>query len=157
MSTEDSGTEDEQELTSEQRLQEQLLRLRADFENYRRRTARRFEHLAGHAKEEFIKRLLAIADDLQYALESLPSDDGPARKGFEMVEQKFFAILAAESVERVGAPGEEFDPQIHEAVSIRESDDGEEGKVQEVLLPGYRMGDVVLRPARVTVAVRRAG
>ena len=156
MNTEDSGAEEQQELTGEQRLQEQMLRLRADFENYRQRTARDLERQASHDKEELIKRLLPIADDLRYALDSIPGDDGPARRGFAMVEQKFSAILAAEGVERIGAPGEEFDPALHEAVSVRESDDGEEGKVQEVLRPGYRMGDVVLRPARVSVAVRRA-
>lgn len=143
----------EEELTPEQRLREQLLRLRADFDNYRKRTAQHFERLAGHAKEEFIKRLLPLADDLELALEALPREDGAARQGFEIISRKLFSVLDAEGVERVGAAGDRFDPEIHEAVSVEENGQGDEGMVRAVLQPGYRMGEVLLRPARVTVTV----
>jgi molecular chaperone GrpE len=148
---------EEQEPAVEERLQEQLLRLRADFDNYRRRTSHHFSRLANQAKVEFIKRLLPVADDLDRAFGALGPEDSPARKGFEMISQKFFSLLRAEGVERIGAPGEDFNPEIHEAVSTQEDEDGQEGKVREVLQSGYRMGEVILRPAKVLVAVGREG
>lgn len=155
MNDSDSRMSEKEELTEERRLQEQLLRLRADFENYRRRTSQHFQRLANQAKVEFIKRLLPLADDLERGLHSLEGEDGPARRGFEMVSRKFFSVLEAEGVERVGTPSEEFNPEIHEAVYTEQSEGGEDGRVCDVLQPGYRMGEVILRPAKVTVAVNR--
>jgi len=157
MDNEGNATSEKQEATEEQKLQEQLLRLHADFQNYRKRTSRQIQRMADHASEEVIKRLLPLADDFDRALENLKSDDGPARKGFEMVSDKFSSFLESEGVERVGAPGEGFDPKIHEAVSVQEDDDLQEGMVQEVLQSGYRMGDSILRPAKVKVTVKKAG
>jgi molecular chaperone GrpE len=153
MDAEEKVMNEADESTDKRRLEEQLLRLRADFDNYRRRTAQHIQRLTSHAKEEFIKRLLPLADDFERALEALPVGDDSAREGFEMVSRKLFSFLGAEGVERVGTEGERFDPGFHEAVSVGESE--EEGSVCEVLQSGYRIGEVVLRPAKVSVSVKK--
>lgn len=131
-----------------EKYKQALVQLRADFENYKRRTARHFEEVGEFAKSELLKRLLPIIDDFERAL---PYESNPYAEGVQMIYRQLREFLQKEGVERIEALGKEFDPHLHEAVGWVESKD-EEGKVVEELQPGYTYKGKLLRPARVKVA-----
>lgn len=134
---------------------EDLQRARAEFANYRKRTMREGATQREQGAAEVLARLLDVLDDLELAL-AVGGDgtDGEAlRKGVEMVHAKLIETLRAFGLERYGSEGDAFDPQLHHAVQQDSSDDErDEPVVTEVLRPGYRVGDRVLRAAMVRVA-----
>ncbi|MEX2486917.1 MAG: nucleotide exchange factor GrpE [Nitriliruptoraceae bacterium] len=129
-----------------------LRRARAEFENYRRRMMRDGAAQRDHGKADVAAALLDVLDDLDRTLEAVSdaSDDHLA-KGIELVASKLKATLEAQGLERIDAVGVPFDPSLHEAVQHREADDADEPTVAEVLRPGYRFGERVLRAAMVVV------
>lgn len=129
-------------------------RARADFANYKKRVEREQAQVYQTAAGNIIKRFLEVADDLERALKNRPQDgDGAAwAGGVELVYRKVLTILESQGVKPMGAPGQLFDPNFHEAVSSEESDQFQSGQIIEVLQPGYMLGDRVLRPAMVRVA-----
>ena len=144
-----------QPLPPEERLRDQLARLQADFENYRRRTEKQMARVVNEAKEELMERLLPVLDDFDHALKAIPADDGPARKGVEIISRKLFSALQKEGLERLGKEGEPFNAEIHEVAATEEGEDGQDDVVTGVLRSGYRVGERLLRPAKVTVAVSK--
>ena len=129
-------------------------RARAEFANYKKRIAR--EHGVFHqtARGEVIKMYLDIADDLKRALEEKPaSSDGESwADGIEIIYQKLIGRLEAEGITPMEVLGQEFDPNIHEALMKEENEDFESGQIVAVMQEGYWIGDKVLRPALVKVA-----
>lgn len=126
---------------------------RAEFENFRRRTMREGATQREAGKAEVLEGLLDVLDDLDRTLEAAETstDEGLA-KGVEMVAGKLVRSLQAAGLERVDATGTTFDPNQHEAVQQVESEtDHDEPVVAQVLRPGYRLGDRVLRAAMVVV------
>jgi molecular chaperone GrpE len=129
-----------------------LQRVKADFENYRKRAARDQERLVSHAHERLVRELLPILDDLERALEAAERhEETKLVDGVQLVEKSLRKALAKEGLAEIAADGA-FDPHVHEAVLAKPGDGAEPGSVLEVLQRGYRIGDKVVRPARVIVA-----
>lgn len=131
-----------------------LLRLQADFENYRRRTQKEKEDLWKYASEQLIISLLPVLDNLDRAL--VARDDDPVRvvEGVEMIYRQLQDILTREGLSSIPAAGEEFDPALHEAMMQQETDQYPDNTVLEELQKGYLLKDKVIRPAMVKVARR---
>jgi molecular chaperone GrpE len=129
-------------------------RARAEFANYKKRVLRENMDIRQVARGEVIKLYLDIADDLERALQEKPetSDDETWAEGIEIIFQKLRARLESEGIKPMKAMGEEFDPNIHEALIKEESEEFESGQIIEVMQEGYWIGDKVLRPALVRVA-----
>lgn len=129
-------------------------RARAEFANYKKRVEREQSQAYQNAAGSVIKRYLEIMDDLERALKNRPLDgDGAAwAEGIELIYRKLQALLESEGVKPMGQPGEEFDPNLHEAISLEEHEQYQSGQIIEVLEQGYMLGERVLRPARVRVA-----
>ncbi len=130
---------------------EDLRRLAADFDNYRKRVARDHERLAARANERLVKELLPIVDDLERALEAAERhEEAKLEQGVELVHRSLAELLRREGLQEIATDGQ-FDPHVHEAL-LSQPSDAAEGSVIQVLQKGYRLGDLVLRPARVVVS-----
>ena len=134
-------------------LQDRLLRLAAEFDNYRKRVERDRREQADAAVAAAIEELLPIVDNLERALEA-PAGSNPDvyRKGVELIHQQMVDLLRKRGVTAIESVGAEFDPNIHQAVAHEVSSDHREGEVMEEFRRGYRLGDRLLRPAMVKVA-----
>jgi molecular chaperone GrpE len=129
-----------------------LQRVQADFENYRKRTARDQERLVAHAHERLLSELLPVLDDLERALEAAERhEEAQLVEGVQLVQQALRQALAKEGLVEIPTEGA-FDPHVHEALLTQPGGDVEPGSVLEVVQRGYRIGDKVVRPARVIVA-----
>lgn len=131
-------------------LRAQLLRLQADFENFRARTERQRAETVAFANEGLITKLLGVLDNLERAMASGSPED-PVIQGIRLVYDEFLRILEAEGLEEIPADGE-FDPNLHHAVMMEESEDVPSDHITETLQKGYRLQDRVIRPAMVKVA-----
>jgi len=129
-------------------------RARAEFANYKKRVLRENTDIRQMARGEVIKLYLDIADDLERALQDKPEtgEEGTWADGIEIIFQKLHSRLEAEGIKPMNPLGEEFDPNIHEALMKEESDEYESGQIIEVMQEGYWIGEKVLRPALVRVA-----
>lgn len=136
---------------------ERMLRLRADFDNYRKRTERERGEIERYALADMLRELLPVVDNLERAL-SVPSAQGDGedlRKGVEMIVRQFHELLKRYGLVPIVALGERFDPSVHEAVFQEESDGIVVPTVAVELQRGYRLNDRLLRPSLVKVAVPR--
>lgn len=132
---------------------DQLLRARAEFDNYRKRVARDAEQLRRTAAQDLLRDLLAVADNLERALEHAgASDDGGVAEGVRMVLRQMRDLMASRGVAAVPALGEAFDPNLHEALAMQPSDDCPAGTVLVEFQKGYTLDGAVLRPAKVVVS-----
>jgi molecular chaperone GrpE len=132
-----------------------LQRERAEFLNFKRRTADEREAMLGLAAEDLIRKVLAIADDLDRALETRPDAiaEDPWVEGIAAIDRKLRLLLESEGVQSIDAePGDRFDPRIHEAVANVPNTGHADGEIVEELRRGYRLRDRVIRPAMVAVA-----
>jgi molecular chaperone GrpE len=128
-----------------------LKRVAAEFDNYRKRVARDQQSLAARAHERLVKELLPVLDDLERALEAAAEhEEAKLEDGVRLVHRELGEALAKEGLEEIETNGH-FDPHVHEALLSQPSDQ-DEGAILEVLQKGYRLGDRVLRPARVVVS-----
>lgn len=137
-----------------------LQRERAEFTNYRRRTAEERERDLGLAGVDLITKVLALADDFDRAIEARPGElAGNAwAEGIAAIDRKLRQLLESEGVTPVdAAPGTGFDPRQHEAVVSVPGSGRAEGEIVDEVRRGYRLRDRVIRPALVTVAVGPAG
>src|SRR5438034_481601 len=145
------GTELEALRNENEELIDTLQRLQADFDNYHKRAARDQESLVARAGERIVKELLPVLDDLERALEAVEShEEAELEDGVKLVHRQLEQLLEKEGLALVETDGQ-IDPHVHEALLTQPSD-ADEGSVIEVLQKGYRLGDRVLRPARVVVA-----
>ncbi|HEX2507629.1 MAG TPA: nucleotide exchange factor GrpE [Miltoncostaeaceae bacterium] len=129
-----------------------LQRLKAEFDNYRKRTERDREAVVTGAQRELVRGLLPVMDNLERAVAALGERGDEIVAGLEMVRGQLAGLLAGHGVEEIEADGRLFDPNVHEAVAQLPSADHPEGAVVEVIEKGYRISDHVLRPSRVVVA-----
>jgi molecular chaperone GrpE len=128
-----------------------LRRVAAEFENYRKRAARDQEALVARAHERLVKELLPVLDDLERALEAAAEhEEAKLEEGVRLVHRELEEALAREGLVEIETNGT-FDPHVHEALLTQPSDENE-GAILQVLQKGYRLGDRVLRPARVVIA-----
>lgn len=132
-------------------------RTKADFENYRKRMAADVQAAVGRGKAEAIREVVPVLDDLERAIQAAgldpegDSEDGLAH-GVLLVFRSLRETLGHHGVEAVDPTGERFDPQLHEALSKQPADGVESGHVVETMQKGYRLGEQLIRPARVVVA-----
>ena len=132
-------------------LFDRLQRLAAEFDNFRKRSARDAAATLGRANERLVKELLPVLDDLGRALEAAEEHEGAKlEEGVRLVHRSLADLLAKEGLAEIETDGA-FDPHVHEAL-LSQPSDAEEGSVIEVVQKGYKLGDKVLRPARVVVA-----
>jgi molecular chaperone GrpE len=128
-----------------------LRRLAADFDNYRKRAARDQESLVARAHERLVKELLPVVDDLERALEAAAiHDEAHLEEGVRLVERQLRSVLEKEGLVEIATEGH-FDPHVHEAL-LSQPSEAEEGSIIQVIQKGYRLGDRVLRPARVVLS-----
>ncbi|HEX2110504.1 MAG TPA: nucleotide exchange factor GrpE [Gaiellaceae bacterium] len=128
-----------------------LQRLAADFENYRKRAARDRESIVAHGHERLMKALLPVLDDLERALDAASKhEEAKLEEGVGLVARELRSALEREGLAEIETDGR-FDPHVHEALLAQPSE-REEGTVIEVVQKGYRLGDRVLRPARVVIS-----
>ncbi len=151
-----------------------LQRLKAEFDNYRKRVARDQQELAARAHERLVKELVPILDDLERALAHAPrsgageadpsapdrlrqayADEGDLDEGIRLIHRQFSDALAKEGLSEIETEGK-FDPHTQEAL-LSQPSEAEEGDVIQVLQKGYRLGDRVLRPARVVISAGTNG
>jgi molecular chaperone GrpE len=131
-----------------------LKRLAAEFENYRKRVAREQESVSVRAAERLVKELLPIVDDLERALEAAEEhEEAKLEEGVRLVHRQLASALEREGLAEIETDGK-FDPHVHEAL-LSQPSDADEGAVIEVLQKGYKLGDHVLRPARVVIAAAK--
>lgn len=128
------------------------LRLAADFDNYRKRVAREHAELTARANERLVNELLPVLDDLERALEAAAEhEEAKLEEGVQLVHRSLASLLERHGLTEIDTEGA-FDPHVHEALLAQPAEGAEEGSVLQVLQKGYRLGDKVLRPARVIVA-----
>jgi molecular chaperone GrpE len=126
-------------------------RVAADFDNYRKRAARDQESLVARAHERLVKALLPVLDDLERALEAAEEhEEAKLEEGVRLVHRELRGTLDREGLVEIETDGE-FDPHVHEALLSQPSEE-EDGAILQVIQKGYRLGDRVLRPARVVIS-----
>lgn len=132
---------------------DQWLRSVADFKNYKRRTEQERADLIRSASAGLLLKLLPVADDIERALGSVPPDVAatPWFEGLRLIAQKFQTVMESEGVTPIEALGQDFDPNVHEAVIYEAAGEGQDGKVVAELQKGYKLRDRVLRPTMVKV------
>jgi molecular chaperone GrpE len=144
--------ESESELKDKQleEINNKLLRLQADFLNYKTRTEKEKFKYYNDAIEDLVCEMLPILDNFERALENLESDENLSQ-GVEMILNQFINLLKKYGVEEIDALGKKFDPKLHHGVSTEESDE-EEDIVVEVFQKGYKLKDKVIRPSMVKIS-----
>lgn len=138
-------------------LKDQILRARAEFDNYRKRTAREVERIRKTAAESLIHELLGVVDNLELALKHGDSDRNALAEGVGLVHKQILDVLERNGLEKIEAVGKHFDPNVHEAVAQSASDQVEADHIIEEFQRGYRLGGQILRPSKVLVSRGPAG
>ena len=139
--------------TPEQLLQDRLLRLQADFDNFRKRTAREKNEWALQANESFIRELLPVLDHFELGFKNAdPAKDDVLIKGFRLVYDQLQAVLKKFGVTTINAVGQPFDPNFHEAIIHLPSPTVPADFVSEQTRVGYSLGNKLIRPAQVVVS-----
>lgn len=135
-------------------LKDQMLRLRADFENYRKRAARDRQELAARAAEDLLLRLLPVVDHFEIGLKTAREHgaDPALLDGFQLVYDQFQEALKQAGLEPLKTEGQPFDPELHEAVSHLPSREVPADRVIRETRRGYRLGGKLLRAAQVVVS-----
>ena len=137
-------------------LYDQLLRRQAEFENFRRRTERERAEVNHRARADVMVEMLPVLDNLERALisadEDISEEGNALRHGVELIYKQFKDALAKLGLQPLNTVGEKFDPNLHEAVASEQSDEHKENTVIEEFQRGYKLGDRLLRPAKVKVA-----
>jgi molecular chaperone GrpE len=149
-----AGLEQELEAVTTERDERlsDLQRVAADFDNYRKRALRDQESLVARAHERLVKELLPVLDDLQRALAAAEEhEEAKLEDGVRLVHRELAAALEREGLAEIDTDGR-FDPHVHEALLSQPAEAKESGDVLDVIQKGYRLGDRVVRPARVIVA-----
>ncbi|WP_313995264.1 nucleotide exchange factor GrpE [uncultured Selenomonas sp.] len=131
---------------------DRILRLQADFENFRRRTAKEKEELAAVITQNILSDMLPLLDNFERAMAVEQTDGEAFQKGVEMIFTQLRETLVKHGLEHIEAEGQPFDPNVHQAVMRVENPDVEDGTVTQVLQKGYQAKGRVIRPAMVQVA-----
>ena len=145
-----SGSEEKTEEKADD-LNDRYLRLMAEYQNYRTRTAKEKTDIYAHANEEFACGLLDVIDNFERAMAAKPEDDKFA-EGMELILKQLQGVLEKNGVKEIEALGKPFDPNFHNAVMTEDAEGAESGTVTKVLQKGYVLNSKVIRPAMVGVA-----
>jgi molecular chaperone GrpE len=140
---------------------DRLLRTTADFDNFKKRAAREKQEAQKFANESLLTRLIPVLDNFEMALASAqngqPETLQSLQAGIAMIHQQLKTVLSEAGLEELDAAGKPFDPNLHEAVSQKETADAPDGQVVQQLRKGYKFRERLLRPASVVVAKHAAG
>jgi len=131
------------------------LRAHADFDNYKKRVKRDAARSYQDAMSSILKIFLSVSDDIERALKNPPKENEISSwiNGIELIHQKLMSQMKNQGVERMNVkPGDQFDPNMHEAITQEEHPEYEDGQIIDVVQPGYQISDRVIRPAMVRVA-----
>jgi molecular chaperone GrpE len=149
----DQTPPDNRDLAAElEQIEDRYKRALADLDNYRKRAAREMEMRAAAAQDAIIRDWLEVGDSLERAMQM--EENGPCREGLGAVLEQMNSVLAREGVHRIGAPGERFDPERHDAIAVQNSAEAPDQTILAVQRSGFVLGDRVIRPAQVVVARR---
>lgn len=143
-------TKHHQELAA--RLQDQLLRTAAEFENFRKRTRRDMQQTVELANRDLLEKILPVLDNFGRALSNPGSSVEALHDGLQMVDKQLIDVLGTFGLEKIDALGQPFDPNLHEAIATGSADEYPDNHVIEVLQDGYTLNGRLLRPAMVRVA-----
>jgi len=149
--TNDRSKQSDMNATENDDLRNQLLRLQAEFVNYKNRVAKERESDFLNAKGFLITKLLPVLDDLERMIDHHQEDGVCDVEGIHIIFQNLKKILKDEKLIEIQAVGQPFDPEIHEAVGVEEVNEDRDGIVMEVWQKGYQFGEKLLRPSRVKV------
>jgi len=153
----ESGAQTIEKLQTElDHVRDVYLRKLAEFDNFRKRVDREREDIRQAALEDFIRELLPVIDNFDRALQHADADSGAFHQGVEMIAKQLHDTLERKGVSEIDPLGQSFDPLVHEAVQRIEGGDHPPGTVVNVMLKGYTLGDRLIRPAMVGVAVEPA-
>ena len=155
--SEDTGEENNEiNLIQEkyEQLNNQYIRLAADFDNYRKRTAQERESLLKYGAESTLKKMLEVLDNFERGLKAIETVDDceKVKECYNLAYKNFKEVLTKTGLESIKSEGEAFDPNLHEAVMQTPTSEKEENTIIAELQKGYKLGDKVLRPALVNVA-----
>lgn len=133
---------------------DQLLRTMADFQNFRKRNQEQASQLRQFATENLVTALLPVLDNFERTVAHIQQGATleQAQAGVQAVERQLRSVLEGQNVRRIESVGKEFDPEIHEAIGMEPSEEHDFNTVIVEVEPGYKMGDKIIRPARVKVA-----
>jgi molecular chaperone GrpE len=146
-----SSEPDRRDLNGElARLEDLYKRALADLDNYRKRSERELARRTAEIRESMLLDWLAAVDSVERAIQMEP--DGPCRDGLRAVMGQMNAVLQRQGAQRIGAPGEPFDPERHEAIAVRASHGVPDRTILEVQRSGFALGERVVRPAQVVVS-----
>jgi molecular chaperone GrpE len=136
------------------RFRDLALRSQADFENYKKRSAREKEEAIKYANSSLLERLVGIMDNFELGLTAAKEQgaDSPIYSGMVLVQKQLSDLLAENGLQPIEAEGKTFDPNLHEAIAHEPSDESPEGIVVRQARRGYRLKDRLLRPAKVVVS-----
>lgn len=129
-----------------------LVRLQADFVNYKKRSEKEKERSIAYGVESFVCELLPIMDNFQRSLDSEVDKESTSFKGVEMILNQLKSLLTNKGIEELEDIGTDFDPNLHNAISMEDSDEFEPGKVISVYQKGYKIKDKIIRPSMVIVS-----
>lgn len=141
-------------LAERDKLKEQLLRTAADYDNFRKRAKRELEENERRAREETLREILPVVDNLERAASASEDaqDVQSVAEGVKMVLKQFQDTAEKIGLERIHAVGERFDPNLHDAIQQQETTEQPPGTVVTEVVPGYKLGDRLLRASVVVVA-----
>ena len=151
----DPGEDDSEGLQADlSRFRDLALRSQADFENYKKRSAREKEEAIKYANSSLLEKLIAIVDNFELGLEAARAEGekSPVFSGMSMVLKQLMDFLTENGLQPIEATGQKFDPNLHEAIAHEPSGEFPEGVVLRQTRRGYRMKDRLLRPSSVVVS-----
>ena len=148
-----SGAEEVAATQEDEDMKTKYLRLAADFQNFKRSTEKEKSDIYAYANEKFALDLLDVIDNFERALVHQDDcKDEKMKEGMELIFKQLQGVLEKNKITEIPALGEDFDPNVHNAVMTNASEDYESGKVSDVLQKGYKLNNKVIRPAMVMVA-----
>lgn len=154
---EDPAKEVDKEPSAEEQESERYMRLMAEFQNFKRRAAKEKSDIHAFANERIVNDLLPVLDNFERALEGDDSRNSENEelanyaKGMELIFEQLRAALKKAGLKEIEALGQDFDPNVHNAVMTDQTDEYEDGKVSKVMQKGYKLNDKVVRPSMVAV------
>lgn len=131
-------------------IKDSLIRLQADFSNYKARVEKERSDIIKYASEDLMKEILPVIDNFERALDSMDNDNS-YYEGVQLIYKQILDVLSNNGLKEIIAEGEVFDPNVHHAVIMEESDDQDSETVKEVLQKGYTLNEKVIRPSMVKV------
>jgi len=147
--------EDEKEVEL-QECKDQLLRLRAEFENYKKHLDREYNEKVKNSNADLIKNLLPVLDTFEIAINEIKKKDTQTAEGIELIYREIFKILEKNGLKKIESIGKKFDPYYHEIV-MQELSDKEDGTIIEEFQKGYMLNDKVIRHSKVKISKQLSG